>query len=213
MDAFRAVDLPEIDLDFEPQQRSRCNTWPAALICSPGGELSPPNAAAAQTADEAGVASFPHTTLDSLIEDEGDGPLCGDGVEAQLVESMHESPMTAVPQQDWCMDDADGGDEGVPAKKGAIRRNPWGPMSYADLITKAIQSSPDQKLTLSQVYDWFCKNVPYFSDKSETNSSAGWKVRASVANGERVTALARMSSCLRCAALPVTSCCPSFLFP
>ena len=73
------------------------------------------------------------------------------------------------------MDD-DGAADGAPTKKGAVRRNPWGPMSYADLITKAIQSSPDSKLTLSEIYDWFCKNVPYFSDKADTNSSAGWKV-------------------------------------
>jgi len=31
------------------------------------------------------------------------------------------------------------------------RRNPWGNLSYADLITQAIKSSPDQRLTLAQV--------------------------------------------------------------
>ncbi|XP_037123814.1 forkhead box protein O1-A isoform X2 [Syngnathus acus] len=48
-------------------------------------------------------------------------------------------------------------------------------MSYADLITKAIESSPESRLTLSQIYDWMVKNVPYFKDKGDSNSSAGWK--------------------------------------
>lgn len=49
-------------------------------------------------------------------------------------------------------------------------------MSYADLITKAIDNSPEKRLTLSQIYDWMVKNVPYFKDKGDSNSSAGWKV-------------------------------------
>lgn len=49
-------------------------------------------------------------------------------------------------------------------------------MSYADLITQAILSSPDQRLTLSQIYEWMVANVPYFADKGDSNSSAGWKV-------------------------------------
>ena len=62
-------------------------------------------------------------------------------------------------------------------KKGGSRRNAWGNLSYADLITKAIQSSPEGRLTLSQIYDWMVQNVPYFRDKGDSNSSAGWKVR------------------------------------
>ena len=62
-------------------------------------------------------------------------------------------------------------------KKSTSRRNAWGNMSYADLITQAIQCSPEQRLTLSQIYDWMVQNVPYFKDKGDSNSSAGWKVR------------------------------------
>lgn len=61
-------------------------------------------------------------------------------------------------------------------KKTTSRRNAWGNMSYADLITKAIQSSQDHRLTLSQIYDWMVQNVPYFKDKGDSTSSAGWKV-------------------------------------
>lgn len=82
-------------------------------------------------------------------------------------------------------------------KKSSSRRNAWGNLSYADLITQvqiitsslqlqpskliipiqAILSSPEKRLTLSQVYDWMVQNIPYFKDKGDSNSSAGWKVR------------------------------------
>lgn len=64
---------------------------------------------------------------------------------------------------------------GGPPKKNTSRRNPWGNMSYADLIAQAIMSSPEGRATLSQIYDWMVQNVPYFKDKGDSNSSAGWK--------------------------------------
>ncbi|XP_015920957.1 forkhead box protein O [Parasteatoda tepidariorum] len=60
-------------------------------------------------------------------------------------------------------------------KKNSSRRNAWGNMSYADLITQAIQSSPEKRLTLAQIYEWMVQNVAYFKDKGDSNSSAGWK--------------------------------------
>lgn len=62
-------------------------------------------------------------------------------------------------------------------KKNSSRRNAWGNLSYADLITQAIGSAPEKRLTLSQIYEWMVQNVPYFKDKGDSNSSAGWKVR------------------------------------
>jgi hypothetical protein len=45
----------------------------------------------------------------------------------------------------------DGGPAGsAAAKKSTSRRNAWGNLSYADLITQAILSSPEKRLTLSQ---------------------------------------------------------------
>ena len=60
--------------------------------------------------------------------------------------------------------------------KQSSRRNPWGNLSYADLITQAIQTSPEKRLTLAQIYDWLVKNVPYFHGKGDSISSIGWKV-------------------------------------
>lgn len=61
-------------------------------------------------------------------------------------------------------------------KKSSSRRNAWGNLSYADLITQAITSAVDRRLTLSQIYEWMVQNVAYFKDKGDSNSSAGWKV-------------------------------------
>lgn len=61
-------------------------------------------------------------------------------------------------------------------KKNSSRRNAWGNMSYAELITQAISSSSEQRLTLAQIYDWMVQNVQHFRDKGDSNSSAGWKV-------------------------------------
>ncbi|KAK7899164.1 hypothetical protein WMY93_020017 [Mugilogobius chulae] len=60
-------------------------------------------------------------------------------------------------------------------KAKSSRRNAWGNLSYADLITRAIESTPEKRLTLSQIYDWMVRFVPYFKDKGDSNSSAGWK--------------------------------------
>lgn len=79
----------------------------------------------------------------------------------------------------------------VPAKKNSSRRNAWGNLSYADLITQAITTSPDKRLTLSQIYEWMVQNVPYFKDKGDSNSSAGWKV------SERVFDYSLSSICLQ----------------
>jgi len=81
------------------------------------------------------------------------------------------SPIDVEIKQEFC-------DDSVVStgKKAGTHRNAWGSLSYADLITKAIESSPSQRLTLAQIYAWMVDNVPFFSDKGDTNSSAGWKV-------------------------------------
>ena len=61
-------------------------------------------------------------------------------------------------------------------KQNGPRKNSWGNLSYAELITRALESSCDQRLTLSQIYDWIVRYVPYFKEKFDRTSSAGWKV-------------------------------------
>lgn len=74
------------------------------------------------------------------------------------------------------------GNNASASKKNTSRRNAWGNLSYADLITQAISSSAETRLTLSQIYEWMVQNVPYFKDKGDSNSSAGWKVSCSAAS-------------------------------
>lgn len=66
---------------------------------------------------------------------------------------------------------------GLTRKNGSgTRKNAWGNLSYAELISKAITTSAEQRLTLSEVYDWMIKYVPFFRNKVDRVSSAGWKV-------------------------------------
>ncbi|KAG8448179.1 hypothetical protein GDO86_015317 [Hymenochirus boettgeri] len=88
-----------------------------------------------------------------------------------------EAPSLLLPQEgeDRTLPDGLVGGVGVTPRKGGSRRNAWGNQSYAELISQAIESSPEKRLTLSQIYDWMVKSIPYFKDKGDSNSSAGWK--------------------------------------
>ena len=65
---------------------------------------------------------------------------------------------------------------GIISRKSIARRNAWGNLSYADMITQAINSTPEKRMTLSEIYNWMVQNIAFFRDKGESNSSAGWKV-------------------------------------
>ncbi|OAF67605.1 hypothetical protein A3Q56_04635 [Intoshia linei] len=52
------------------------------------------------------------------------------------------------------------------------RRNAWGNQSYADIITMSIVNSPEKRLTLSQIYEFMIKNIPYFKNRKDSNSAA-----------------------------------------
>ncbi|KAJ8683731.1 hypothetical protein QAD02_019523 [Eretmocerus hayati] len=60
-------------------------------------------------------------------------------------------------------------------RKSQRRTNAWGNLTYAELITQAISSSENQRLTLSQIYDWMITNVDHFKEKRDSSSSSGWK--------------------------------------
>lgn len=108
------------------------------------------------------------------------GGLCGDfqGPEAGCLHPAPPQPPPPGPlsQHPPVPPAAAGPLAGQPRKSSSSRRNAWGNLSYADLITKAIESSAEKRLTLSQIYEWMVKSVPYFKDKGDSNSSAGWKV-------------------------------------
>lgn len=187
----------EIDPDFEPLSRPRSCTWPLQRpeFIDPSSNTSSPAPSVQQ--EPGGNAEFT-SNLGLLEEDyeeyaEQKPPVpCNDfqcrddncallhhhlhhhhHLQQQLPSSAPLPPQQQVPRPGV----APLGNSGQ-RKSSSSRRNAWGNMSYADLITKAIDNSPEKRLTLSQIYDWMVKSVPYFKDKGDSNSSAGWKVSA-----------------------------------
>ena len=61
-------------------------------------------------------------------------------------------------------------------KNCSSRPNNWGGPTYTELITNAILSAPQQRLTLSQIYNCLVQQVEYFRERKNYNSSQGWKV-------------------------------------
>ncbi|KAG2456832.1 forkhead box protein O1-A [Polypterus senegalus] len=176
----------EIDPDFEPLSRPRSCTWPL-----PRPEfINPANSNTSSPAPS--VKQEPGSNVDfindfSLLEENEDyqdvKPLtvcsdfqCQDGCIHQPPTQQHQHPLAHQQVAPTSLS-SPAGSAAVAAqrKSSSSRRNAWGNMSYADLITKAIESSPEKRLTLSQIYDWMVKSVPYFKDKGDSNSSAGWK--------------------------------------
>uniref|UniRef100_A0A4W6EJ09 Fork-head domain-containing protein n=1 Tax=Lates calcarifer TaxID=8187 RepID=A0A4W6EJ09_LATCA len=134
----------EIDPDFEPQKRPRSCTWP----------LPRP---------ESGAGKKPAAALSNP------------GVEQQQRSSGSISQPVEV-QRGPCKEEAADGSPSsaqtpaaalglcVPAAEEVLLpQERLGNYSYADLITQAIESSPEKR------------SVPYFKDKGDSNSSAGWK--------------------------------------
>ncbi|KAK1804073.1 hypothetical protein P4O66_020113 [Electrophorus voltai] len=144
---MEADSVPPIDPDFEPQSRPRSCTWP----------LPRPDISAVKAEGTDGTESAAGTP-----------PADEDKQEPQQITSEPEK--VAVSEGGVVA-----GVGGATPRKGSSRRNAWGNQSYADLISQAIENSPEKRLTLAQIYDWMVKTVPYFKDKGDSNSSAGWK--------------------------------------
>ncbi|NWR31138.1 FOXO1 protein, partial [Tachuris rubrigastra] len=141
-----APQLVDIDPDFEPLPRPRSCTWPL-----PRPEFNPPSSATSSPAPSCG--GQPEGAAGAAA---GAGAAASGALSADFISNLS----LLEESEDFAS---------------SSRRNAWGNLSYADLITKAIESSPEKRLTLSQIYEWMVKSVPYFKDKGDSNSSAGWK--------------------------------------
>ncbi|XP_078258975.1 forkhead box protein O1-A [Rhinoraja longicauda] len=173
----------DIDPDFEPQCRPRSCTWPLPrpdFSCA-----SSPASSAKQddrpgdfnlTPEGAGRASAsvsPALVLEEQEEELEAKPECCGDLQCALPGCHHQHQQQQQQQQQQVLPAA--ATSAAQRKSSSSRRNAWGNLSYADLITKAIESSPEKRLTLSQIYDWMVRSVAYFKDKGDSNSSAGWK--------------------------------------
>ncbi|KAK7132927.1 hypothetical protein R3I94_014974 [Phoxinus phoxinus] len=157
-----------IDPDFEPQKRPRSCTWPLPESSSAKPASNDTDIIPEEEDDEDDSAM----AINGMGEGEDNGsPSQAD--ELHPVSGNTDSPLSS--QSATAASRGGHGSQPQTPRKSSSRRNAWGNLSYADLITKAIESTPDKRLTLSQIYDWMVRSVPYFKDKGDSNSSAGWK--------------------------------------
>ncbi|CAB1337230.1 unnamed protein product [Coregonus sp. 'balchen'] len=139
--------VPTIDPDFEPQSRPRSCTWP-----------------------------LPRPDISAVKPEGADGPESSAGTPPADDDKQEQQQIISEPEKVVVTEGGVvAGVGGATPRKGSSRRNAWGNQSYADLISQAIENSPEKRLTLAQIYDWMVKTVPYFNDKGDSNSSAGWK--------------------------------------
>ncbi|XP_077597007.1 forkhead box protein O1-A-like [Stigmatopora nigra] len=161
-----------VDPDFEPLSRPRSCTWPLPEFVDPAGSTTS-SPAPSMLQEPGGNGDFPLCLLEGDYEEKPQHLRVHLGTQQHLQPQQPGSHLT--PQQQVLPSGAASLAGSSQRKSSSSRRNAWGNMSYADLITRAIESSPEKRLTLSQIYDWMVKSVPYFKDKGDSNSSAGWK--------------------------------------
>ncbi|XP_077408146.1 forkhead box protein O3B [Vanacampus margaritifer] len=175
-------DAVAIDPDFEPQQRPRSCTWP---LPRPDSSAAKPDAhdiiPEEEDDDDDGAHHHQHAAIvggvsGAVTDDQSSGSPLADGALSSPGQESGGSPLSAhsPPAASGALASGGLAVQQTP-RKASSRRNAWGNLSYADLITKAIESAPDKRLTLSQIYDWMVRSIPYFKDKGDSNSSAGWK--------------------------------------
>ncbi|XP_029281381.1 forkhead box protein O3B [Cottoperca gobio] len=177
--------LPDLDViidpDFEPQKRPRSCTWP---LPRPDSNAVKPESNDTDIIPEEEDDDDDNATTTSIgvndsglaTEDQSSNSPVADGALSSPGHESGGSPLSShsPTATSGALTASSLAAQQTP-RKASSRRNAWGNLSYADLITKAIESAPDKRLTLSQIYDWMVRSIPYFKDKGDSNSSAGWK--------------------------------------
>ncbi|KAM6915698.1 forkhead box protein O3B [Xenentodon cancila] len=177
--------LPDLDVvidpDFKPQKRPRSCTWP---LPRPDSSAVKPESNDADIIPEEEDDEEDNATPTAVgvngssvaAEDQSSNSPMADGALPSPGQESGGSPLSthSPPATSGALTPSGLAAAQTP-RKPSSRRNAWGNLSYADLITKAIESSPEKRLTLSQIYDWMVRSIPYFKDKGDSNSSAGWK--------------------------------------
>nr|XP_029534605.1 forkhead box protein O3B-like [Oncorhynchus nerka] len=169
-----------IDPDFEPQKRPRSCTWPLPRPESNAGkpesndtDIIPEEEDDEEEQHATSMAINVNGTSVGADHQNSNSPTAEGLLSGQ---ENGGSPLSSHSPTTTSGALGTSGPGSQTQRKSSSRRNAWGNLSYADLITKAIESTPDKRLTLSQIYDWMVRCVPYFKDKGDSNSSAGWKV-------------------------------------
>nr|AZN23180.1 forkhead box protein O [Oscheius chongmingensis] len=142
------------DDDFPPEPRGRCYTWPMQqFVYEAAPQTEPPPMCREPTVAQL-LAATPSTS--------NMGP--------QLMPLGMPMPgqMALPPKKKRCRK--------KPADQLAQKKpNPWGEESYSDIIARALESAPEGRLKLNEIYQWFSDNIPYFRERSSQEEAAGWK--------------------------------------
>lgn len=135
--------------DFVDYVRERSNTWPRSQL---------------KLAEQSVVFSPQFSPLASQCSSQ-----------LSLITESNESINTshAADGNRWGIDTLNCRKQSSPA---VISNYKAGHPSYVELITQAILSSPEKRMTLSEIYDWMVANVSAFKDQRHLHSSTGWKV-------------------------------------
>lgn len=168
-----------MDVSFNEEDlsgfRARCSTWPMQNYSHPH----------IKTAESSGIGtptstvSHPSTlSLSSSVYPSSD---CLNSSWTQLASSVEFTDSYSVTPNE--------GDLKTEKRRRIRRRdpdmsmqkksNPWGEESYADLIARALESVPDGRLRLNEIYQWFIERVTYFGERAGPEEAAGWKVSRS----------------------------------
>ncbi|KAK6726078.1 hypothetical protein RB195_004409 [Necator americanus] len=166
-----SVSSSSIDDDFTPEPRGRCYTWPMQhFLYDPAVAEHPP------------PVLPPHPPTPMLREPTVAQLLAATPSSSSSAMGTHLMPLgMSLPPGISAT-----GQALLPPKKKRCRKkpsdqlaqkkpNPWGEESYSDLIAKALESAPDGRLKLNEIYQWFSDNIPYFRERSSQEEAAGWK--------------------------------------
>ncbi|WKX88214.1 hypothetical protein Q1695_008110 [Nippostrongylus brasiliensis] len=166
-----SVSSSSVDDDFGPEPRGRCYTWPMQQF------VYDPLPSTAMPQDQPPPLHAPP----SMLREPTVAQLLAATPSSSTAMGTHLMPlgMTLPPG-------LSSAHSLLPPKKKRCRKkpsdqlaqkkpNPWGEESYSDIIAKALESAPDGRLKLNEIYQWFSDNIPYFRDRSSQEDAAGWK--------------------------------------
>lgn len=165
-----SVSSSSVDDDFGPEIRGRCYTWPMQQFVY---DHPLPSTAL--------PLEHPPSVHSSMTREPTVAQLLAASPSSSTAMGTHLMPLGMTLPPDFSV-----GHSLLPPKKKRCRKkpsdqlaqkkpNPWGEESYSDIIAKALESAPDGRLKLNEIYQWFSDNIPYFRERSSQEDAAGWK--------------------------------------